>query len=39
MADVYVDRQVAFLTQHGKEALLAPMLHEALGCRVIRAEG
>jgi hypothetical protein len=39
MADWYADRQVAFLTQHGKEALLAPMLHEALGCRVIRAEG
>jgi hypothetical protein len=35
----YEQQGVAFLTQHGKEALIGPMLGQALGCRVLRAEG
>jgi hypothetical protein len=35
----YDQQAVAFLTQHGKEALIGPMLDQALGCRVMRAEG
>jgi hypothetical protein len=35
----YQHQAVAFLTQHGKETLIGPLLNQALGCRVIRAEG
>lgn len=31
--------RIAFLTQHGKEALLRPLLQQTLGCEVVRAEG
>ena len=33
---VYRGRQVALLTQHGKEHVIAPVLDLALGCRVER---
>lgn len=39
MALPYDQQSVAFLTQHGKETLIGPMLGQALGCRVVRAEG
>ena len=39
MALHYAHRPAAFLTQHGKESLIGPMLQAALGCQVIRAEG
>ena len=32
----YAGRQVALLTQHGKERVIAPVLEAALGCRVER---
>lgn len=35
----YADQQVAFLTQHGKETLIGPLLSQDLGCQVVRAEG
>lgn len=35
----YAGRRVAVLTQHGKEALLAPVLGDALGCVVERVAG
>ena len=35
----YAGRRVALLTQHGKEALLAPVLDAALGCSVERIRG
>ena len=35
----YASQTVAFLTQHGKEQLIGPMLSDALGCQVVRAEG
>lgn len=38
-APAYAGRRVALLTQHGKEALLAPVLDAALGCRVERVDG
>jgi len=31
---LYRDQRVALLTQHGKEKVLAPVLEQALGCRV-----
>lgn len=39
MTDRYLGTTVSFLTQHGKESLVAPLLEPALGCHVIRAEG
>lgn len=33
---VYAGRRIALLTQHGKEAVIAPVLDTALGCRVER---
>jgi hypothetical protein len=39
MPQLYADRRAAFLTQHGKETLIGPMLQTKLGCQVIRAEG
>lgn len=35
----YAGQRLALLTQHGKEAILAPVLDVALGCRVSRVEG
>ena len=35
----YQGQTVAFLTQHGKESLVRPVLEPALGCTVQRAEG
>lgn len=39
MTQRYQGRTVAFLTQHGKEALIGPLLQSSLGCTVVRAEG
>jgi hypothetical protein len=39
MTDRYKGKTVALLTQHGKEALLSPLLEPALGCTIVRAEG
>ncbi|MHB1051693.1 MAG: DUF6671 family protein [Thiobacillus sp.] len=36
---VYAGRRIALLTQHGKEAVIAPVLDGALGCRVERVSG
>ena len=38
-ADHYKNREVALLTQHGKESVLAPTLKESIGCIVTRVEG
>lgn len=35
----YAGQTVAFLTQHGKERLVGPVLEAALGCRVERVSG
>lgn len=35
----YAGKRVAFLTQHGKERVVAPVLDAALGCRVERVAG
>ena len=35
----YLGRRVAFLTQHGKEKIVAPVLEAALGCRVAHVTG
>lgn len=35
----YAGREIALLTQHGKEAILAAVLDPALGCRVRRVGG
>lgn len=32
-------REVAFLTQHGKQQLVGPALEAALGCRIVHTEG
>lgn len=37
--DVYMDRQVALLTQHGKEQVIVPALERALGCQVNHVAG
>jgi len=39
MPALYQDQTIAFLTQHGKEDLLRPLLAPALGCQLVRAEG
>lgn len=39
MTNRYQGTTVSFLTQHGKELLVGPLLEPALGCRVVRAEG
>ncbi|MDA8390415.1 MAG: hypothetical protein M0Z76_06760 [Gammaproteobacteria bacterium] len=36
---LYRGQRVALLTQHGKERVIAPVLDEALGCRVGRVTG
>jgi hypothetical protein len=35
----YAGQRIALLTQHGKEAILAPLLDAALGCQVVRVAG
>lgn len=35
----YANRQVAFLTQHGKERVVAPVLEPGLGCVVAHVQG
>lgn len=35
----YAGQEIAFLTQHGKEQVVAPLLDKALGCRVKRVPG
>ena len=35
----YLGCRVAFLTQHGKEKIVAPELEPALGCRVAHVSG
>jgi hypothetical protein len=35
----YTGQRVAFLNQHGKEAVVVPVLEPALGCRVERVSG
>ncbi|CAM5374298.1 DUF6671 family protein [Azonexus hydrophilus] len=35
----YAGQEIAFLTQHGKEQVVAPVLDKALGCRVKRVAG
>lgn len=37
--DGYKNREVALLTQHGKERVLAPILKEFIGCTVSKVEG
>lgn len=37
--DSYKNREVALLTQHGKESVLAPILQESIGCILTRIEG
>lgn len=39
MTQRYLGKTVAFLNQHGKEALVAPLLEPVLGCKVVRAQG
>ncbi|PKO84411.1 MAG: hypothetical protein CVU17_04295 [Betaproteobacteria bacterium HGW-Betaproteobacteria-11] len=39
MPHAYAGRCFALLTQHGKEAVIAPLLEPALGCRVERVTG
>lgn len=35
MTNYYSGKSVAFLTQHGKESLICPMLQDALGCNIL----
>lgn len=35
----YSGQRIAFLTQHGKEALLGPLFSEKLACTLVRATG
>lgn len=39
MNTLYVGKTVAFLTQHGKESLVKPVLEPALGCTVLHEIG
>ncbi len=39
VSELYADRQIALLTQHGKETVIASVLDAALGCRVKRVTG
>lgn len=36
---IYADRQLAFLTQHGKERVVAPILEPGLGCVIAHVQG
>ena len=35
----YTHREIAFLTQHGKDRLLQPLFTETMGCSLVRATG
>ena len=35
----YAGRPIAFLTQHGKEQVVSPILNKALGCQIERVSG
>lgn len=39
VVEAYRHQAVAFLTQHGKEKVIGPVLHAAVGCRVERVNG
>jgi hypothetical protein len=39
MTQQYQGQEIALLTQHGKERVIAPVLNAALGCSVIRVDG
>lgn len=39
MHTLYQGQPVSFLTQHGKQALVAPLLEPALGCSIVLAQG
>lgn len=39
MPQAYAGRRIAFLTQHGKERVVAPVLEASSGCRVERVAG
>lgn len=39
MNNLYRGKTVAFLTQHGKETLIGPVLQAAVGCTVVRVQG
>lgn len=38
-ADHYKNREVALLTQHGKESVISPTLKQSIGCIVTKVEG
>jgi hypothetical protein len=37
--EAYHHQRVSFLTQHGKETLVTPILEPALGCSIIHTDG
>ena len=39
MIGLYTGKDVALLTQHGKESLINPVLEPAVGCRILLAKG
>ena len=39
MQKLYSGQTAAFLTQHGKESLVAPILEPFLGCKISQIEG
>ncbi len=39
MAQMYAGAEIALLTQHGKQRVIAPALEDALGCRVRHVDG
>jgi hypothetical protein len=39
MSAHFEGQSIALLTQHGKEAAIAPVLEPVLGCRVLRVDG
>lgn len=39
MSTRYIDKSVSFLTQHGKESLVKPILEPVLNCHIVLAEG
>lgn len=39
MTEKFQDKDIALLTQHGKEAVLKPALDAALGCKVVHVTG
>ncbi len=35
----FLTREIAFLTRHGKEQVVSPLLNQALGCSVVHVDG